>query len=221
MDINMFYSIVKQISLKNQQGYIGPDAFNNAVNLAQKQLMHTLVEDVQGWDANGRRIRLPMGNAQQSIQKISPFIVRDTTVTVPSDGVVNKPADLVHMLAVRYTGNKMVRRVEHDRVFSTVNSTIDLISDNPVYVEYADSYQVYPVNIGPINWEYIQSPADALWAYNEVNGRPVYDQANSVQLLWKDNEITELISRVLFMFGISLQAQNLIAYYQSIKNDGE
>lgn len=224
MDINQFYKMVKFIANKNQQGYISPDDFNGAVNLAQNQLMEDLINQIQGWDGNKRRIKIPMGNAQPTIQKIAPFIVRSdpNTGVILDAGDATKPSDLVHMLAIRTSGDfSRIMRVEHDRVFSHFSSKIDLPSQNPFYIEYSDSYRIFPSTLLTISWEYIKNPPEAKWAYTLVGGRPVYDSSNSIQLLWGESEVTELISRVLFMFGISVQAQNLIAYYQSIKNDGQ
>lgn len=222
MDIGQFYDIVRFISNKNQGAAFSPDEFNNSVNLAQRQLMDELVEAIQGWDGNRKRIRLPMGNAQQAIQKVAPFIVRQNGVAIPGNGEVPKPLSMAHMLAVRIANDtNRNKRVEHDRIFSNLNSKIDLVSENPFHTEYDTFYQIFPASAGTLNWEYIKYPDDAKYAYTTVNGRPVYDQANSIQLKWDEGEITGLISRVLFMFGISIQAQNLVSYYQSIKNDGQ
>jgi hydroxymethylpyrimidine pyrophosphatase-like HAD family hydrolase len=221
MDINQFYDIVKFISNKHQQGYLSPDEFNNAVNIAQDQLMEELVNVIQGWDGNKRRVKIVMGNAQQAIQKVAPFIDSDTP-TIPNTGIYIHAANIAHLLAIRTGDNKKrIQRVEHDRIYSHLSSQIDQIEQNPIYVQYNSYYQIYPENIGQISLEWITDPPAAKWAYTLVSGRPVYDQSNSVQLLWGESEITELISRVLFMFGISVQAQNLISYYQSIKNDGQ
>jgi|SRR5881628_595137 len=221
MDINTIYSIIQFISNKNQSGYITPDEFNNAFNLAQKQYFHQLLEDIQGWDANRKRIRLPMGNAQQAIQKVAPFIVA-LSVAVPGTGQYAKPADLVNILAIRNSDNsKRVWRVEHDRVWSHISSVIDPPSESPIYTEYDTDYQLYPVTIGTINVEYLKLPPDAIWAYDLVSGRPVYNQVNSTDPLWQDTEISDIIIRVLFMFGISIQASQLVQYYGSVKSDGQ
>lgn len=221
MNIDEIYTIVRFIANKNQSGYIGPTDFNNAFNLAQLQYFHQLVEDLQGWDANRRRIRLPMGNAEQVIEKLSPFIVT-LTDNVPGTGIYPKPADLSNLLAIRNSNNqKRVWRVEHDRVYSHTSSTIDSPADSPFYTEYATYYQIQPVGIAVINIDYLRLPTDALWAFTVVGGRPVYDSGTSVQPLWGDTEMTDIIIRVLFMFGISIQASQLVQYYGSVKNDGQ
>lgn len=220
MDINTIYSIVKFISNKNQSGYISPDDFNNAIKLAQNQCAEELVSAIQGWDL-AKRQRIPMGNAQPNIQKLAPFIVTDSP-TVPGNGKYPKPADMMNMLAIRTANNtKIVWRVEHDRVAAHLSSVVDPPSASPIYTEYATYYQFYPVDIGPVIVEYMRYPPEAKWAYTLVSERPIYDSANSVDPLWDDTEITEIISRVLFMFGISIQAPQLVQYYGSIKTEGQ
>lgn len=221
MDINQIYSIVKFISNKNQSGYISPDDFNNSFNLSQKQYAQELVQAIQGWDATRRQLRIPMGNAQPNIQKVAPFIVT-APASIPGTGQLIKPAGLMHMLAIRTADNtKVIWRVEHDRVATHISSVIDPPSESPIYTEYASYYQIYPVDIDTVATEYIRTPPDALWAYTLVSGRPTYNAAGSTDPLWGDEEITELISRVLFMFGISIQATQLVQYYGSIKTEGQ
>lgn len=221
MDINEIYSIIQFIANKNQSGYITPDEFNNAFNLAQKQYFHQLIEDIQGWDANRKRIRLLMGNAQQAIQKVSPFIVALAPV-VPANGQYTKPADLINLLAIRNSDNtKRAWRVEHDRVFSHISSVIDPPSESPIFTEYDTYYQFYPTTIGTVNVEYLKLPPDAEWGYTLVSGRPTYNVGTSVQPLWAETELTDIIIRVLLMFGVSIQATQLVQYYASVKSDGQ
>ena len=221
MDINQIYSIVKFISNKNQSGYITPEEFNNSINLAQKQYFHQLLEDVKGWDANRKRVRLPMGNAQQSIEKLAPFILSVPTGVQPN-GQLPKAGNEASLLAIRTSDNETrVWRVEHDRVASHLSSVVDPVSDSPIYTEYGNYYQVYPTDIAAVVVDYLYDPTDAKWAYTIVANRPEYDAANSLQLRWKDTEVTEIIIRVLFMFGISIQASQLVQYYGSIKSDGQ
>lgn len=220
MGIDEIYSMVKFISNKNQSGYISPDQFNPSINLAQKQYAEEVVHAIQGWDSAKRQLRIPMGNAQPNIQKIAPFIVADTP-SVPVNGQLPKPTGLMHMLAIRASINtKPVWRVEHDRVAAHISSVIDPPSESLIYTEYASYYQIYPTTIGEVSIEYIQIPPDVKWGYTLVSGRPVYDAGSSIDPLWGDEEITELISRVLFMFGISIQANQLVQYYGSVKTEG-
>lgn len=222
MNINEVYTIVQFIANKNQSGYISPDDFNNAFNLAQQQYFRQLIEDIQGWDANRKRIRLPMGNAQPTIQKVAPFIIKVTATPVPGTGILNKPADLANLLAVRVGDNtKRVWRVEHDRIADHLSSAVDPPAESPIFTEYGTSYQFYPLSIGTVSFDYLRTPPDAVWAYTMSGGRPIYDAGASIDPLWADTEITEVIIRVLLMFGISIQAPQLVQYYGSIKNDGQ
>jgi hypothetical protein len=44
-----------------------------------------------------------------------------------------------------------------------------------------------------------------LWAYTIVSNRPQYDAANSVQPLWKDMDMNEIIYIALSYVGINLK----------------
>jgi len=222
MDIGYIFTVFQYITNKHQSGSPSPLEFQNSFNLAQIQYQQELIEIMIGWDSNRKKIRLPMANAKQVKQKLAPFIVRGESVAVPGDGRLVKPEDMESISAMRMIGNvKRVKRVEEERITSNYSSTIDPVTTNPMYIEYADYYQIYPVTIGAINWEYIKAPPPVVYGYDIVNGRPVYNAGTSVQPVWSDGEISNLLIRVLFMFGISIQAQNLTSYYNEVKNNGE
>lgn len=222
MDIGYQYSIVQQIANKNNGAYMSPSEFNDLYNLSQKQYQHELIETVIGWDANRKRIKLPAANMQQAKQKLAPFIVVGESVAVPGDGHLPKPSDLVDILSMRTTDDaQRIWRVEEDRIASHVSSTIDPIASNPIYTEKDIYYKVFPITIGAINWEYVRTAPDVLYAFTTVNGRPIYDVSSSVQGLFGDLECNDIMIRVLFMFGISIQAQNLTGYFNEVKNNGQ
>jgi len=223
MDLGYIYDMIQFISNKHQSGYISPTEFQNAANLAQKQYQDELIDVLIGWDASNRKRKYPIGNTQQVIKKLSPFIVRLQNEAVSPNGHLTKPADLQNLLSIR-TANDTNRiwRTEEDRVFSHVSSVIDSPSVAPIFTEYDTYYQIYPVGIGAVNMSYIKIAPEVVYATTlDANGRPIYNQGASTQFLWEDLEMTNIIIRILFMFGISIQANQLIQYYGSVKNDGQ
>jgi hypothetical protein len=222
MDIGYQYSVVQQIANKNNGSYMSPSEFNDLYNQAQKQVQHELIETVIGWDANRKRIKLPAANTQQAKQKLAPFIVVGENVSVPGNGHLPKPINLVDLLSMRTTDDlKRIWRVEEDRIASHLSSVIDPIADNPIYTEKDSYYKVFPITIGAINWEYVQVATDVEYAFTLVGGRPVYDPGGSTSGIWGDLECNDIMIRVLFMFGISIQAQNLTGYFNEVKNNGQ
>ena len=222
MDIGYQYDFCQYIANKHQSGYFSPQEFQNSYNQAQRQYQHELIETVIGWDANRKRIKLPAANMQQAKQKLAPFIVVGENVPVPTDRKLPKPIDLVDILSMRTVDDKLrIWRVEEDRIAAHVSSVIDPISETPIYTEKDTYYKIYPFAIGSVNWEYIRTVPEVVYAFTMVNGRPVYDQGSSIDGLWGDLECNDIMIRVLFMFGISIQAQNLTGFYNDIKQNGQ
>jgi hypothetical protein len=163
-----------------------------------------------------------MGNAQQAIQKVSPFKTPPIALTVNNQGHGLKPADLVDMQAIRTIDDtKYVKRVEDDRVASYLKSVIDPVTSNPIYTEYDTYYQFYPINIGSVNIVYLRIPLDATWAYTLVSGRPVYDSAASVNPLWDDTLYPEIVSRMMREYGVSVASGEMMGYFNSVNQGGQ
>lgn len=222
MDIGYMYDMTCYIANKHQSGYLSPLEFQNSFTLAQTQYHQELVDVLMGWDSNGKKIKNIPANTKQVKQKLSPFIVKVNNASVNGSGELTKPPDLECITAMRTTDNKKrIWRVEEERLPAHLSSTIDPIESNPIYEEQDGLYQLYPVTIGNVNFEYIRKPTPVVYGFTLVDNRPVYDPGTSVQSEFSDGEISNLLIRVLFMFGISIQAQNLTQYYSEVKNNGE
>lgn len=216
------YDMTSYIANKHQSGYLSPLEFDNSFNLSQIQYQQELVDVLMGWDSNGKRIKNIPANTKQVKQKLSPFIVKVNNASVNGSGELAKPADLECITAMRKTDNKKrIWRVEEERLPAHLSSAIDPLESNPIYEEGDGLYQIYPIGIGNVNFEYIRKPTPVVYGYTMVSGRPIYDPGSSVQPEWGDGETSNLLIRVLFMFGISIQAQNLISYYNEVKQNGE
>lgn len=220
MDIGYSYRIVQFIANKNNGAYISPQEFQDTFNLAQKQYQDELIEVLQGWNSN-RGSKIIPANIQQVKQKLAPFIAV-ASAAAGGNGQLGKPGNVEQLMSMRTQDNlKRIWRVEEDRLATHLDSDIDPVEDNPIYVERGSYYQIYPVNIGTVNYDYIITAPDVVYGYTTVSGRPVYNAGTSTQPLWGDLDMTYILIRVLFMFGISIQAQNLTQYYGEVKNNGQ
>ena len=65
-------------------------------------------------------------------------------------------------------------------------------------------------------------PADVKWNYTlDGSGRPVYTSTGSVDPLWKDNDIDELVGRAAKIIGVSFKEPTLSQFGQGVINTGE
>jgi hypothetical protein len=68
----------------------------------------------------------------------------------------------------------------------------------------------------------IEMPPPSKWAYTlDANGREIYSSTSSIDPLWKESDMLNIISRILKQFGISVKDNELVQYSENIKNTGE
>lgn len=88
---------------------------------------------------------------------------------------------------------------------------------DPQYVQY--QIQLYPrqdIYNGFIY--FMKRPRKPVYAYTVVGGRIIeYDAANSVQLEWRDNDITMILLKALSSIGINMSDQE-VSQFAELKN---
>lgn len=214
------YELMLFIIKKNKNGSLSPDEFNLNINIAQKSYVSFLLGPFQYYQ-DGRPIaRVELGNNGVIRERLSPFIGVPVSLTVDSTiGVAPYPEDYIATDAMYYTDTmKRVKCIGQDRLDSHLNSVIDPISDNPVYLFVSTGYLFYPNNITGVKLSYIKTPPDIVYAIDD-NGN--YDPANSDAPLWSELDIMEIVVRALQRVGVNLQSGNIQQYSQLIKQTGQ
>jgi hypothetical protein len=85
-----------------------------------------------------------------------------------------------------------------------------------------NGFQFAPFGIGQARISYIIEPPNMVWGYTlDGNGVPVYSAANSVQPVWDDVSIMEIIARALRLIGVNLQYNDVAAYANQIQFQGQ
>lgn len=143
---------------------------------------------------------------------LNPFKSDPTTIAIDSNGKYVKPAELLHVDAIRNGAEAEIKEVYDDRLASHLSSAYDAPSAVfPIYVEYSDYLQFYPITLATAKLVYLQSFEPSKWAYTLTAGRPVYDATNSVQPKWADSDIDEICYIALSDMGINLNDDRLQA----------
>lgn len=146
---------------------------------------------------------------QEIGESLLPFKTDPITITVDGSGKYTKPADVLHIDSVRapfVTIQSEVTRFSDDRLANKLSSEYDAPNAQyPIYVDYNTYLQFYPINLGTATLVYLQKLENSKWAYTLVGGRPVYDEANSVQPKWRDTDIDEISYIVLSDLGINMR----------------
>lgn len=171
-------------------GNLSPTDFNLIWNRAEQRYFNFLYKQY--------------GVNQDNVDSLIRFKSDPTTIAVDSAGKYTKTNDLLHVDSIRKenSGKQFpIKKVEDDRLASWLSSEYDTPTLlKPIYVEYKTYLQFYPTNLASAVLVYLKRMVPSSWAYTLVNGRPVYDAANSVQPIWSDADIDEII----YLTGVDL-----------------
>lgn len=217
------YKLILYIIAKNtSQGYFSPADFNRTINQAQLSYMTFLLGTFQKY-APGRPVApVEFGQNQVIRQRLTPAIY-GYILNIDGSGFAPYPGDYLQTDAmVSIYGNQRIRAVQQDSLYSYVNSKIDPVQNNPIYLIRNDGFEFYPAMLNQAKLSYIRNPPNIVYSFTpDSNGRPVYDPATSVDPIWDDLSMFEIISRALAMIGVSLQTPAVMQYAQNIKQEGQ
>ena len=210
MTIDQVYKFIDfTIKKSNAGGYLTPDEFNLIINRAQIQYFNKLYGNQNDYRYDRPVPKIAYAITEKISNSLSVFLSDSTTLTIDANGQVNIPNDLFQTVSITKTISGIdyeITRVEQDRVANNLTSAYDAPDTKfPIYTQLRTKFQFYPKNLASANLYYLKQPTDMLWAYTIVSNRPQYDAANSVQPLWKDMDMNEIIYIALSYVGINLK----------------
>lgn len=223
MNINDVYQIVLYATAKNNsQGYVSPDDFNLTINQAQKSYVAYLLGSFQQYMPGRPVARVEFGQNTIIRTRLAPIIYW-TDLTVDPDGYCDYPDDYLQSDAMfTIEGYNRIRCVQQDSLYSFINSQIDPVADNPIYILEDTGFHFFPEDISEAKLSYVANPPDMEWGYTlDPNGLPVYSSGASTQPVWDDASILEIIVRALAIIGVNLQLNVVEQYSMAIKNQGQ
>lgn len=221
MDVNEVYTLMRVIARKNQLESLSPVEFQACFNTAQRNYYDFLVGRVEQYRYDKPTPRVGLNMTDNVVSRLAPF-QKSATVTLTT-GTGNKPADFNKLLAMYTPTNQRVFRIEEDRFAERLGDSIDPVNEsNAFYVEQSTSWRVYPTTLATVTVKYLSVPVNVVWGYTiDGSGRPVYNAGTSVQPVWKDNDIDEIVARALKVLGVSIKESTLINYGQQVIAQGE
>ncbi len=223
MTVDFVYQIWLFAIQKNlQQGYGSPADFNLTINQGSKSFQSYLVGEFEQYTPGRPFSRISFGQNQNVRQSLAPTIY-GYNLTVDSTGFSPYPSDFEKVDAMwSIYGANRIRYVPQDKFYSVYNSRIDPYISNPFYLVEDLGFRLYPQSISHTHLSYVKDVPAILWAYTlDGNGIPVYDPTHSIDPVWADLDMLEVISRALRLVGVNLQANVISQYAEEIKNQGQ
>jgi hypothetical protein len=220
MNVNDMYRICQFAVNKAQNGYLTPSEFNLTINQAQVSYQDYLLGEFQQYQYGRPQARINYSQNENIRQRLSPLIT-SATLTINGSGESAYPADYVQADTVITTAFKRVRFVQQDSLYSYYNSEIDPIATNPIYLLEPTGFQFYPVTLGSAILTYIKDAPEIVWGYTTVSGRPVYSSGTSIQPVWDNVDLLEIIARALKLIGLNLQDGQVQQYANQVTQTGQ
>lgn len=234
MTIDEVYQLVLYSTSKNlQQGYVSPQDFNLVINQAQQSYASYLLGGFQQYTPGRPVARVEFGQNTIIRTRLAPIIYW-TNLSVDPTGYSAYPSDYLQTDAMfTDTGYQRIRSVQQDSLYSYINSQIDPVDDNPIYILEDTGFRFFPINIGNAKLSYVGVPPTMTWAYTlNVNGIPEFSpvgntgpsitpNSGSVDPVWDNASILEIIVRALAIIGVNLQLNTVEQYSMQIKNQGQ
>lgn len=222
MNVNDVYRICQYAVNKAQNGYLTPAEFNLTINQAQISYQDYLLGEFQQYQYGRPQARINYSQNENTRQRLTPLIAEATLTINSGTGVAPAPADFLQVDAMwKSDGLHRIRFVSQDKLYSYYNSQIDPIADNPIYLLENNQFQFYPKTLGTAVLSYVKSAPAIVWAFTTVSGRPVYNSGASVQPVWAEIDILEIITRALKLIGLNLQDGAVMQYANQINQTGQ
>ena len=196
--IDIVYKLVLQLMAKHiTGGYLSPDEFNRYALIAQNQKID---DDIKQY------------RSSRNMETISSFVVSNYSLPVVN-GIATKPSDYRQFESAYYTdfssGQPYVcafEELEGDEFNWRLGSELDTPSlDYPALVVRDTTIEVSPKDIDFVKLTYIKYVPNPEWAFvTPVVSRFVYDPTTSVQFAYGEDDIPDLVNRIVKLAGIEI-----------------
>lgn len=210
MNINQAHQFIDFLVRQSNSGvYLSPTEKDLILNRAQTQYFNKLYGNQNDYRYDRPVPKITYAITEKISRSLAPFLSDPTALVIDANGQVNTPSDLYQTVAVTHTVSGIdyeVTRVEQDRIANNLTSSIEAPDAKyPIYSQLRTKLQFYPKNLATATITYLKKPIDMFWGYNLVSGVPVYNSATSVQPVWEDMDMNEVIYLALSYAGLNIK----------------
>lgn len=228
LSVDYLYNFILRLIKKNQAGGLKSTDFEIQFNDAQGSYQDDLLGRFQ-MRSNGKTgLNTGLIEDETILQKLSPFIV-PYQFTI-SGGTAGKPDGLIYRLSMRING-KDCFKINHNQISNVNDNVIDPpdTAGTTYFVEYGKTldnpngyYLFLPNTVTSGELDYITTPPDIKWGYTwNSKGQQVYNSGLSIQPLWDNNSIREIVKRMLVTLGVSFKDNDFVNFGKSVQMTGE
>jgi len=217
------YNIILYACSKNKQnGYVSPDDFNRIIKVGTIQYQSYLLGNFPQYTPGRPVARVELGQNSVVRQRLAP-VIYGYNLNIDINGFSPYPGDYLQTDAMwSIYGYQRIRFADQHKFASIYNSVIDPVRTNPIYVLEDAGFRFFPQSTATAKLHYVKDAPAINWAYTlDVYNRPVYDPINSIQPVFDDLAMFDIICRSLVLVGVNLQLSVVMQYGKDIQNNGQ
>lgn len=231
MDLKVIHDAIDFFAEKSQLGFLSPEQKDSVLDQAQMKRFTELFDNPNEYAKGDANSRMAYGKSQKIHDSLLPF---KKTVTFTggsfSSGVYTLPADYLHLLSMDINISdpdapsgvtyEAVDFVLEDRWSERRKSQLIPVSSTRPIAKLvtttapAKAIEMFPAQGYAGTLSYMKRPATPVFDYTLVGRVITYDEPGSTQLEWDDEEVNNIIAKAMQLFGINLQAGELIGFFQ-------
>lgn len=239
INIDKFKTFITTVANKNSRGNLTPEQFNSITERALFAWTNNQIANQKQYQPGNPISQTSFELDAISMAKLTHLKeTRDVRVVNGLMGLPNGTNIDVNSLVMptmwfpsrilhKYTSNgKIVSQpidiVKDSEWVLRLNSNIVAPTKKRAIANYQNNHLlIEPSNlINLVTLTYVRNPLTPIWFYTVVNGRPVYDSINSVDVDAPESAMNEIAMIALELIGIRIREQELVQSAASMENKG-
>lgn len=235
MDIKVVHDTILFYTNKEQNAYVSHEEIDEVLDRAQMVLFnqyHTnpkLPAQAQA-ELYGESQRID--DALSPFKELFTFQPNQSPVQITNGGIINLPPAYQHLISLYTTtfNSTLGRNVysgvqvlnEEELIERLESQVIPVSSGDPIAImNKQNKIQLFPPTGATGGVYYFRRPLKPLFAYTQSGRTITYDDANSVDLEWKDIDVNNIISIALSYLGIHMSAVDIVQFAQAKIQEGQ
>ena len=231
--VQAVYNSLKDLTNKEQKGFITPQIFNSLASLAQMNIYNEFFTELIDAKKLSRQ-NLELGR-DKSVRKFKledlSFMVRNATID-SSDNVFNRPDDLSRIISIRvnntfdFTGSDLRTLCEtlYDagKMDAILGSNLSTPTESFPVALIGREIEVFPSTINSIIVTYYKKPTSfevgtrdesplqpSYNAFEQIDGSLQFNPIGSRDFMLPDHCIPEIVNEMAKLLGVRLRDQNV------------
>ena len=213
VSIDTVYQRVLALANKEQRGYITPLEFNLLANQAQLEIFEQYFYDLNQFKRQPSETAT-FSDMEELIENKLAIFTTIATVTTGTTFPVNYRVGRI------FLGGYEVKQVDFNDINNIVNSPFHLegLQQNPIYRDALGNARDIDVFnhsgllscANCVTCEVVSEPAKAVWGYNVIGEKALYNATTSTDFTLHDSEETNLVTKILELAGIIIKHQDVV-----------